>query len=283
MRFARVTAEGKGFYHLISRCIAGTFVFAISGLGRANAEKFVSMIERYSAFSGIQILDYSLMSNHFHLVCLVPAPRRLSVEEVLKRIAARYSPECVQKLRALQARLAELPGGPEQFDRLLDKYRRRMNDLSIFMKELKGDFAQWYNRTYNRYGALWAERFKSVLLEGGQALAIVVAYVGLNPVRAGLCKDPKDYRYCGYAKAVARGTPEALEGIRIVLDLPPETSVEELRREYRKLLFRRGPWAAKTRLRPLTWPRPKRWWSKKRANSRSRKSCAAEYVTLPTA
>src|ERR1700675_4225998 len=61
----------------------------------------------------------------------------------------------------------------------------------------------------------------------------VVAYVSLNPVRAGLCEDPKDYRYCGYAEAVARGTPEAMEGIRIVLGLPPETSIEELAREYR--------------------------------------------------
>jgi hypothetical protein len=143
--------------------------------------------------------------------------------------------------------LAEQPDGLEQFDRLLDKYRRRMNDPSIFVKELKDGFAQWYNRKYNRYGALWAERFKSVLLETGRALATVVAYVSLNPVRAGLCEDPKDYRYCGYAEAVARGTPEAMEGIRIVLGLPPETSIEELAREYRKLLFRRGALGSKNK------------------------------------
>jgi hypothetical protein len=47
---------------------------------------------------------------------------------------------------------------------------------------------------------LWAERFKSVLLEGGEALAAVAAYIELNPVRAGLCADRKDYRYCGYAE-----------------------------------------------------------------------------------
>jgi hypothetical protein len=36
---------------------------------------------------------------------------------------------------------------------------------------------------------LWAERFKSVLLEGGEALAAVAAYIELNSVRAGLCAD----------------------------------------------------------------------------------------------
>src|SRR5580692_11758767 len=66
-----------------------------------------------------------------------------------------------------------------------------MYDISIFIKELKGRFAQWYNRRHGRYGVLWAERFKSLLIEGGEALAAVAAYIELNPVRAGLCADPK--------------------------------------------------------------------------------------------
>ncbi len=247
MRFRRVKAEGQGFYHIISRTVAGLFLFGTSGERRNAAEKFLSMARSHSAFSGVRILDYTLMSNHFHLVCFVPEPRLLSIDEVLERIEALYGPQFVQTLRAQQARFAEQADGLEQFNRLLDPYRRRMNDFSIFLKELKGGFAQWYNRQHQRYGALWAERFKSVLLEGGQALATVVAYVGLNPVRAGLCEDPKDYRYCGYAEAVAKGTPEAMEGIRIVLGLPPEANAQELSREYRKLLFRRGALGSKNK------------------------------------
>ena len=76
-------------------------------------------------------------------------------------------------------------------NRLLEPYRRRMNDISIFIKELKGRFAQWFNRRHGRYGALWAERFKSLLLEGGQAVATVAAYIDLNPVRAALCRGPQ--------------------------------------------------------------------------------------------
>ena len=246
MRFPRVLAEGQGFYHVISRVVSGFFPFGTSGLQGEDAEKLVSMIRSYSAFSGIQIVDYSLMSNHFHLVCFVPEPRFLSVEEVLERIAARY-PEKARELRAQQARLAGQPDGLEQFDRQLDKYRRRMNNLPIFVKEFKGDYAQWYNRKHHRYGALWSERFKSVLLEAGRAVVMVVVYISLNAVRAGLCEDPKDYRHCGYAAAVAKGTPETLAGIRIALSLPPETSVEELAREYRKLLFTRGALGSKNK------------------------------------
>ena len=76
-----------------------------------------------------------------------------------------------------------------------------MGDVSIFMKELKHGFSIWYNRTHGRFGTLWAERFRSVLVEGRPlALQTVAACIDLNPVRANLCQDPKDYRFCGYAE-----------------------------------------------------------------------------------
>src|ERR1700739_5057236 len=105
------------------------------------------------------------------------------------------------------------------------------------MKELKGRFAQWYNRRHRRYGVLWAERFKSVLIEESQALSAVAAYIDLNPLRAGLCEDPKDYRYCGYAEAVAKNSTQAKLCLQVALGLDPESSWKEGRREYRKRFF----------------------------------------------
>jgi hypothetical protein len=49
------------------------------------------------------------------------------------------------------------------------------------------------------------ERFKSVLVEDGEALRTMAAYIDLNPVRAGMVKDPKDYRWCGYGEAMGGG------------------------------------------------------------------------------
>ena len=72
------------------------------------------------------------------------------------------------------------------------------------LKELKQRFSKWYNRQYHRFGTLWAERFKSLLVEDQpSALQTVAAYVDLNSVRAGLVPDPKDYRWSGYGEAVA--------------------------------------------------------------------------------
>ena len=98
---------------------------------------------------------------------------------------------------------------------------------------------------------MWEERFKSVLVEDGHAARITAAYIDLNPVRAGLVKDPKDYRWCGYAEAVA-GKDRAREGLRLVLfeQLSTVTSGEraakevaswrELVRRYRVVLFEDG-------------------------------------------
>jgi len=85
------------------------------------------------------------------------------------------------------------------------------------MKLLKQRFTQWYNGRTGRKGTLWEERFKSVLVEGiGQGLRAMAAYIDLNPVRAGLVTDPKDYRWSGYGEAMA-GNKRARLGLQRVV------------------------------------------------------------------
>jgi hypothetical protein len=91
-----------------------------------------------------------------------------------------------------------------------------MGDVSHYMKSLKQRFTQWFNRTRQsrRKGTLWEERFKSVLVEGTvEALSTVAAYIDLNPVRAAIVSDPKDYRWSGYGAAVG-GSQRACEGLQ---------------------------------------------------------------------
>src|ERR1700693_1353260 len=245
MRFPRVKAEGQSFYHCVSRVVDRQFIFQTAGHGSPEAERFVLLMRRLEAFSGVRVLTYSLMSNHFHLLCEVPQAQELSEAQLLERIQAGYGSARRQALEQELAHLRQEPDGPDQIQRLLQPYRKRIFDISIFVKELKGRFAQWYNRRHGRYGVLWAERFKSVLLEGGEALAALAAYIELNPVRAGLCADPKDYPYCGYAEAIATGSIVAHEGIRTILDLPETTCREDLDREYRQHLYLKGAAATK--------------------------------------
>ena len=49
-----------------------------------------------------------------------------------------------------------------------------------------------------RKGMLWEARYKSVLVENGHATRVMAAYIDVNPVRAGMVNDAKDYRWCSY-------------------------------------------------------------------------------------
>jgi hypothetical protein len=113
---------------------------------------------------------------------------------------------------------------------------RLMGDLSQYMKLLKQRFSICYNRTHDRFGTLWAERYKSVLTEHqdrDEASLCTAIYIDLNAVRAGIVRDPKDYRYCGYGAAVG-GDERARRGIMI---LTKTTTWEQAQAIYRKMLF----------------------------------------------
>jgi hypothetical protein len=95
----------------------------------------------------------------------------------------------------------------------IEAIKRRFCDLSLFVKEVKERFSRWFNKRRGRKGTLWMDRFKSVMVEGrGEPLHTMAAYIDLNPVRAGLVEDPKDYRWCGYGEAMG-GSRRAQRGL----------------------------------------------------------------------
>ena len=64
------------------------------------------------------------------------------------------------------------------------------------MRQIHQKFTYYINRAHKRRGTLWADRFKSTILDGATALWNCVKYVELNSVRAGLVIKPEDYRFC---------------------------------------------------------------------------------------
>lgn len=245
VRQPRIKGQGESFYHCVSRVVEGRFLFRTQSPGSVEAEHFVSLMRRLEKACCLQVLTYALMANHFHILCKVPERRMLLDRELLDCIELSYGPERRAQVAEQLATYAKEGSPSDSAQQLREHYLSRLFDVSIFMKELKGRFAQWYNRRHQRYGVLWAERFKSVLIEEGQALSAVAAYIDLNPLRAGLCEDPKDYRYSGYAEAVAKDSARAKLGLREALGLGGESSWKEVSREYRRLLFQTGTAASK--------------------------------------
>lgn len=195
------------FYHCISRVVDRRLV-----LGAEEKEKFRALMRVYERFSGCRVTAYCLMDNHFHLLVEVPtmAAGGLSDEELLKRLAALYGEAVVSGVAAelAEARRLVAEGRAKEsvvVKRIHDRYDYRMHDLGEFMKGLLQRYTQWHNRRHSRSGHLWEDRFKSVIVEDGVAARAVAAYIDLNPVRAGMVKEPADYRWSSYGEAIGGG------------------------------------------------------------------------------
>lgn len=198
-----------GYYHCVSRVVDRRRV-----LREVEKEHFVALMRECEAFCEVRVLTYCLMSNHFHILVEVPkAPETLPSAETILAKVRRLSGHSNVGLVQQRIQMYQESQDEAGLRAYLETFTARMWDVSAFMKLLKQRFTQWYNGRRGRKGTLWEERFKSVLVEGaGQALAAMAAYIDLNPVRAGLVQDPKDYRWCGYGEAVA-GQRRAQEGL----------------------------------------------------------------------
>ena len=213
MRKIRETLLGEtgqaNCYHVISRVAGRGLVF-----GDAEKEFFRTLLAKQLKFSGLRCLAWCFMGNHFHLLLEVPdkeaALADWSDADFIARLGT-LSPEIHTRRLLSDVKMWSENGNAKGVAEVVGGVRARLFDLSTFMKEFKHRFSMWFNKRHGRKGALWEERFKSVLVEGrggvtaegpGGLLA-VAAYIDLNPVRAGLVDDPKDYRWCSYAAAVA--------------------------------------------------------------------------------
>ncbi len=135
----------------------------------------------------------------------------LSDDELLQRLGGLYSEVLVAGVAAELAEARKISigeidaTGVARVAAIHARFTYRMHNLSEYMKGLLIRFTRWFNRMHSRQGTLWEERFKSVIVESGVAARTIAAYIDLNPVRAGMVKDPADYRWSSYGEAVGGG------------------------------------------------------------------------------
>jgi len=164
----------------------------------------VERIQQLAALFAIDVATYAVMSNHYHIVVRIDRERALewSVEEVLRRwttlftgplLVTRYLSESRAKMT--QAEIAKI-------EELAEVYRERLHDLSWFMRTLNEHIALRANAEDGVKGRFWEGRFKSQALLDEKALLAAMAYVDLNPVRAGLAETPETSDYTSIQERV---------------------------------------------------------------------------------
>ncbi|WP_036181542.1 transposase [Marinomonas sp. MED121] len=198
-RKSLISLQDTTYYHCVSRCVRRAFLCGQDELTGQSYEHRREWIEdkmlSSAAIFAIDICAYAVMSNHTHLVLHVNENEALNwdVKQVLERWhrlhkGTQFTQKYLENKTLEEFELASVYESCE-------KYRKRLCDISWFMKELNEPIARMANNEDKCTGHFWEGRFKSQALLDESALVACMAYVDLNPVRAKMEKTPENSKH----------------------------------------------------------------------------------------
>ncbi len=221
-RSALISLADTPRYRVVNRCVRRAFLCGHDAATGSNFDHHRGWIEtrirELASVFTIDVAAYAVMSNHYHAVLRVDAPRAqaLSDDEVLRR----WTQLCTGSV-LVQRYLASAPGalGGAEVDKVREfaqLYRERLADVSWFMRVLNESVARQANAEDNCTVRFWEGRFKSQALLDEPALLAAMAYVDLNPIRAGMAEDLPGSAHTSIAARLAQ-----LQGQNFVPVLAP--------------------------------------------------------------
>ena len=183
-------------FHLVNRCVRRTYLCGRDEeTGRDYSHRKQWIRERLEVLAGIfavEVLSFAVMSNHLHVVARTRPDivKAWSDEEVALRWWNLF-PQRRRKDRS--------PEEPTEFELNqirndasgLREKRKRLSNVSWFMKCLAEPIARLGNKEEKVTGHFWEGRFKAQPLLDETAIAACMVYVDLNPIRAGIAKTPE--------------------------------------------------------------------------------------------
>ncbi|MBX2859470.1 MAG: transposase [Cellvibrionaceae bacterium] len=143
------------------------------------------------------------MSNHLHIVAkLTPSPiDALSQKEVAQRWSCLFKGTILFQ-RWLNSDALDQMQSQAVADEI-EKYRGRLSDLGWFMKCLNEPIARQANKEDGCTGHFWQARYKSQALLTEEAILSAMAYVDLNPIRAGMASTPETSHHTSIKERIA--------------------------------------------------------------------------------
>jgi putative transposase len=210
-------SEKPTVYHVVSRT-------TLPGLPLSDADKdqLVHLLQKFAAMFFVDVLGYCMMGNHIHLALRVQPESEVTNSEVRERYHA-------ERGEAAHLSDADLPA-----------YRKRLCSLSEFMRMFKQSFGRYYNKKHRKKGYFWGDRFKSLIVQEGETLVNLLAYIDLNPVRAGIVEKPEDYRWSGLGYLVQTGNKHGLLDLNLGMHEWNEYNPSEIIRKYREFVYETG-------------------------------------------
>ena len=212
-----VISDETTVYHVMSRTALDGFP-----LGDIEKDVMLDLIKRYSALYFVDILGFCLMGNHIHILIKTLPEYKFTDDDIKKRYVNFYGDDRVFA------------------DGLIPSLRAKLSSLSEFVREIKVGFARYYNRRHNRRGYFWGDRFKSVIVDKGETLINCLAYIDLNPLRAGIVSRPEDYRWNSLGYHVQTNNRDNFLSTDFGLKEFNVKSEKERIRRYRRYVYEAG-------------------------------------------
>lgn len=195
-RSSIISLQDTCYYHCISRCVRRAYLCGKDDYSGKNFEhRRVWVVERLRLLSQVFAIDicaYAIMSNHYHLVLHVDTQQAQSWsdKEVVERWTSLYRPPAIIQRWSIQPSLPE----EERFQvgLIIERWRQQLMSISWFMRNMNEYLARRANKEDQCKGRFWEGRFKSQALLDEKSLLSCMAYVDLNPVRAGEASSLED-------------------------------------------------------------------------------------------
>lgn len=225
MPYARkclVSLRDTEFYHVTSRCVRRSWLCGYDDLSKQDySHRKTWIIERLSQLASVFAIDicaYAVLSNHYHLVVRVDCNRAIawSDAEVVTRWTRIFNePPLIERWRSGEATTAEL----DEAHKIIDCWRSRLYTLSWFMRSLNEPLARRANAEDDCSGCFWESRFKSQALVDEAGLLTAMAYVDLNPVRAGIAATAEESDFTSISQRVrdySGSRPDSSAGVPVL-------------------------------------------------------------------
>lgn len=195
-----VNPEQQGTYHCWSRCVRRAFLCGVCRQTGKNYEHRKAWIQdrlaELSEIFAITVLAYAIMDNHKHLMLRnnPDVAREWDKEEVARRWL-RLFPHRRDSSGAPAEPSEEELGAITSDPAKVETIRRRLMDISWFMRCLKENIARRANIEDEVTGCFWEGRFKCSRLDDPGAVLSCMVYIDLNPIRACKAKTPEESEY----------------------------------------------------------------------------------------
>lgn len=201
MGYARkslICLDDTPYYHLVARCVRRAWLWGYDDYaGRDYSHRKAWVLHRLRYLADIFSIDlcaYAIMNNHYHLVLRVDRQRvlRWSHADIVARWTRLFSaPALIQRWEDGRASAGERVIA----EQLIERWRLRLIDISWYMRCLNEYLARRANAEDECTGRFWEGRFKSQALLDETGLLTAMAYVDLNPVRAGIASIPEESEF----------------------------------------------------------------------------------------